>query len=122
MLVWPSQIPTLSNGLSTSTFSHDQNGNVTQKTTDGVVTTYVWDYANRLVALGNRHHRTASHGYVESHIAPLRAISERSIWREACPFTEDCLAECEEQTGFCLGGITHDPPACCSLVPSKGQQ
>jgi YD repeat-containing protein len=35
-----------------STFSYDANGNLTQKVTDGVVTTYVWDYANRLTALG----------------------------------------------------------------------
>jgi hypothetical protein len=28
------------------------NGNLTQKTTDGITTTYVWDYANRLIALG----------------------------------------------------------------------
>src|SRR5215471_5865540 len=45
----PTQI---ANGLSTTTFSYDQNGNVTQKTVDGTATTYVWDYANRLIALG----------------------------------------------------------------------
>jgi RHS repeat-associated protein len=31
---------------------YDNNGNVTQKTTDGTTTTYVYDYANRLTALG----------------------------------------------------------------------
>ena len=36
----------------TSTFTYDNNGNVTQKTTDGTTTTYVYDYANRLTALG----------------------------------------------------------------------
>jgi RHS repeat-associated protein len=36
----------------TTTFVYDNNGNVTQKTTDGTTTTYVWDYANRLTALG----------------------------------------------------------------------
>ena len=36
----------------TSTFTYDNNGNLIQKTTDGTSTTYVWDYANRLLALG----------------------------------------------------------------------
>jgi uncharacterized protein RhaS with RHS repeats len=45
----PTQI---ANGVSTSTFSYDQNGNLVQKTTDGTTTTYVYDYANRLTALG----------------------------------------------------------------------
>jgi RHS repeat-associated protein len=45
----PTQI---ANGLSTSTFSYDNNGNLTQKTVDGTSTTYVYDYANRLIALG----------------------------------------------------------------------
>jgi RHS Repeat len=36
----------------TSTFTYDNNGNVTQKTVDGTTTTYVYDYANRLTALG----------------------------------------------------------------------
>jgi uncharacterized protein RhaS with RHS repeats len=36
----------------TPTFTYDNNGNVTQKTVDGTTTTYVWDYANRLIALG----------------------------------------------------------------------
>jgi hypothetical protein len=38
----------IANGLSTTTFTYDNNGNVTHGTT----TTYVWDYANRLIALG----------------------------------------------------------------------
>jgi RHS repeat-associated protein len=45
----PTQI---ANGVSTTTFSYDADGNVTQKTVDGTTTTYVWDYANRLTALG----------------------------------------------------------------------
>jgi hypothetical protein len=36
----------------TTTFAYDNNGNVTQKTTDGITTRYLWDYANRLIALG----------------------------------------------------------------------
>jgi YD repeat-containing protein len=42
----------IANGLSTTTFTHGNNGNVTQKTVDGTTTTYVYDYANRLTALG----------------------------------------------------------------------
>jgi RHS repeat-associated protein len=53
----------LSNGLSTTTFAYDQNGNVTQKTTDGVTTTYEWDYANRLIALGVGSQGTTTYGY-----------------------------------------------------------
>jgi YD repeat-containing protein len=45
----PTQI---ANGVSTTTFSYDADGNLAQKTVDGTTTTYVWDYANRLTALG----------------------------------------------------------------------
>jgi uncharacterized protein RhaS with RHS repeats len=38
--------------LVTTTFTYDNNGNVTQKTVDGTTTIYTWDYANRLTALG----------------------------------------------------------------------
>src|SRR5262245_58939613 len=37
----PTQIAT---GLSTSTFTYDNNGNLIQKTVDGTTTTYVYDY------------------------------------------------------------------------------
>jgi YD repeat-containing protein len=47
----PDAVTQIANGLSTSTFSYDQNGNLTQKTVDGTTTTYVYDYANRLTAL-----------------------------------------------------------------------
>jgi YD repeat-containing protein len=36
----------------TTTFTYDNDGNVTQQTVDGTTTTYVYDYANRLTALG----------------------------------------------------------------------
>jgi uncharacterized protein RhaS with RHS repeats len=42
----------IANGVSTSTFSYDNDGNLIQKTVDGTTTTYVYDYANRLTALG----------------------------------------------------------------------
>jgi len=59
----PTQI---ANGLSTSTFSYDNNGNLIQKTVDGTTTTYVYDYANRLTALGTRANgvsATTTYGY-----------------------------------------------------------
>jgi putative transposase len=48
----PDAATQIANGLSTTTFSYDADGNVTQKTVDGTSTTYVYDYANRLTALG----------------------------------------------------------------------
>jgi RHS repeat-associated protein len=48
----PHAVTSIGNGLSTSTFSYDNDGNLIQKTVDGTTTTYVWDYANRLTALG----------------------------------------------------------------------
>src|SRR5215467_13617166 len=48
----PHAVTQIANGLSTTTFAYDNNGNVAQKTVDGTTTTYVWDYANRLTALG----------------------------------------------------------------------
>jgi YD repeat-containing protein len=52
----------IANGLSTSTFSYDNNGNLIQKTVDGTTTTYVWDYANRLTAIGYNN-ATTTYGY-----------------------------------------------------------
>src|SRR6516225_7458070 len=48
----PDAVTQIANGLSTTTFSYDADGNVTQKTVDGTTTTYIYDYANRLTALG----------------------------------------------------------------------
>jgi uncharacterized protein RhaS with RHS repeats len=48
----PDAVTQIANGLSTTTFTYDNDGNVTQKTVDGTTTTYVYDYANRLTALG----------------------------------------------------------------------
>jgi YD repeat-containing protein len=48
----PDAVTQIANGLSTSTFVYDNDGNVIQKTVDGTTTTYVYDYANRLTALG----------------------------------------------------------------------
>jgi YD repeat-containing protein len=49
--------------LVTSTFVYDNDGNVAQKTTDGTTTTYIWDYANRLTALGVAGQGTTTYGY-----------------------------------------------------------
>jgi YD repeat-containing protein len=46
----PDAVTQIANGLSTTTFQYDNNGNVIQKTTDGTTTTYIYDYANRLTA------------------------------------------------------------------------
>ena len=48
----PHAVTQIGNGVSTTTYSYDNNGNLAQKTTDGNSTTYLWDYANRLTALG----------------------------------------------------------------------
>lgn len=48
----PDAVTQIGNGLSTTTFQFDNNGNVIQKTADGPTTTYIYDYANRLTALG----------------------------------------------------------------------
>ena len=58
----PHAVTQIANGLSTTTYSYDQNGNLVQKTTDGVTTTYLWDYANRLIALGSGG-ATTTYGY-----------------------------------------------------------
>ena len=36
----PDAVTQIANGLSTSTFSYDNNGNLAQKITDSVITTY----------------------------------------------------------------------------------
>jgi RHS repeat-associated protein len=41
------------NGLVTTSFQYDNDGNVIQKTTDGTTTTYIYDYLNHLTALGS---------------------------------------------------------------------
>jgi YD repeat-containing protein len=48
----PHAITQLSSGHSTTTFTCDNNGNVTQKTVDGTTTTFTYDYANRFTAVG----------------------------------------------------------------------
>jgi RHS repeat-associated protein len=48
----PDAVTQIADGVSTTTFVYDADGNVTQKTVDGTTTTYVYDYANRLTALG----------------------------------------------------------------------
>ena len=59
----PHAVTQIANGVSTTTYAYDNNGNLAQKTTDGVITTYVWDYANRLTALGVSGQGTTTYGY-----------------------------------------------------------
>ena len=58
----PHAVTEVSNGVSTTTYSYDTNGNLLQKTTGSVTTTYLWDYANRLSALGVNN-STTTYGY-----------------------------------------------------------
>jgi YD repeat-containing protein len=58
----PDAVTQIGNGLSTTTYAYDNNGNLVQKTTDGTTTTYVYDYANRLIALGSGG-ATTTYGY-----------------------------------------------------------
>jgi uncharacterized protein RhaS with RHS repeats len=58
----PDAVTQIANGLSTTTYSYDNNGNLIQSTTDGTTTTYVYDYANRLTALGVKG-ATTTYGY-----------------------------------------------------------
>jgi len=59
----PDAVTQIANGFSTSTFSYDADGNLAQKTVDGTTTTYIWDYANRLTALGVAGQGTTTYGY-----------------------------------------------------------
>jgi len=59
----PHAVTQIATGLSTSTFTYDNNGNLIQKTVNGTSTTYVWDYANRLIALGVGGAGTTTYGY-----------------------------------------------------------
>jgi YD repeat-containing protein len=59
----PDAVTQIANGFSTTTFSYDADGNLAQKTVDGTTTTYIWDYANRLTALGVRGQGTTTYGY-----------------------------------------------------------
>ena len=49
----PDAVTQIANGLSTTSFQYDNDGNVIQKTTDGTTTTYIYDYLNHLTALGS---------------------------------------------------------------------
>ena len=58
----PDAVTQIATGYSTTTYTHDNNGNLAQKDTDGVTTTYVYRYANRLIALGSQGAAT-TYGY-----------------------------------------------------------
>ena len=48
----PDAVTQIANGLSTTSLVYDADGNLAQKTVDGTTTTYTYDYANRLTAIG----------------------------------------------------------------------
>src|SRR2546427_4383610 len=47
----PHAVTSIGNGLSTTTYAYDNNGNLTSAGTGTATTTYTYDYANRLTAL-----------------------------------------------------------------------
>jgi len=47
----PHVLTQLSNGLSTTTYAYDNNGNLISSGNGTATTTYSYDYANRLIAL-----------------------------------------------------------------------
>ncbi|ANV99357.1 hypothetical protein LMTR13_03350 [Bradyrhizobium icense] len=59
----PHAVTQIANGVSSSTFAYDNNGNLTQKTSDGITTSYIYDYANRLTALGVAGQGTTTYAY-----------------------------------------------------------
>jgi YD repeat-containing protein len=58
----PDAVTQIANGLSTTSLTYDADGNLAQKTVDGTSTTYLYDYANRLIALGTQG-ATTTFGY-----------------------------------------------------------
>jgi RHS repeat-associated protein len=50
----PDAVTQIANGLSTTSLTYDNDGNLAQKTVDGTTTTYLYDYANRLIAIGSQ--------------------------------------------------------------------
>src|ERR1700730_19206286 len=47
----PDAVTQIANGLSTTTYAYDNNGNLISAGTGSATTTYTYDYANRLIAL-----------------------------------------------------------------------
>jgi YD repeat-containing protein len=47
----PDAVTQVGNGLSTTTYAYDNNGNLTSAGTASATTSYTYDYANRLIAL-----------------------------------------------------------------------
>jgi YD repeat-containing protein len=58
----PDAVTQIGNGLSTTTYSYDNNGNLISAGTGAATTTYTYDYANRLTAL-NAGGATTTYGY-----------------------------------------------------------
>jgi uncharacterized protein RhaS with RHS repeats len=75
----------IATGYSTTTFTYDNNGNVTQKTTDGTTTTYVYDYANRLTALGVGG-ATTTYGYDAFGSRVLQTGTSTTYLHQHCQF------------------------------------
>jgi YD repeat-containing protein len=58
----PDAVTQIANGLSTTTYAYDNNGNLISSGNGTATTTYTYDYANRLIAL-NAGGATTTYGY-----------------------------------------------------------
>jgi RHS repeat-associated protein len=58
----PDAVTQIANGLSTTTYAYDNNGNLVSSGNGTATTTYTYDYANRLIAL-NAGGATTTYGY-----------------------------------------------------------
>src|SRR5882724_2316561 len=58
----PHAVTSIGNGLSTTTYAYDNNGNLTSSGTGTATTSYTYDYANRLTALFSAG-ATTTYGY-----------------------------------------------------------
>jgi RHS repeat-associated protein len=75
----PDAVAQIANGLSTTSISYDQDGNLSQKTVDGTTTTYLYDYANRLIAIGSQG-ATTTYGYDAFGTRVLQTGASTTTW------------------------------------------
>jgi RHS repeat-associated protein len=59
----PHAVTQIANGVGTTTYSYDNNGNLTLAGAGSATTTYSYDYANRLIAILYNNATTSQYGY-----------------------------------------------------------
>jgi RHS repeat-associated protein len=59
----PHAVTQIANGVSTTTYAYDNNGNLTSAGTGTATTSYSYDYANRLIAILYNNATTSTYGY-----------------------------------------------------------